>query len=41
MIIGLFLKHIKAYKGISFIPIGSKYGFVSYVGENGVGKALS
>ncbi|ATL99369.1 hypothetical protein CK910_13450 [Aeromonas sp. CA23] len=39
MIIGVFLKHIKAYKGISFIPIGSKYGFVSYVGENGVGKS--
>lgn len=39
MIIGVFLKHIKAYKGISFIPVGSKYGFVSYVGENGVGKS--
>lgn len=39
MIIGLFIKHIKAYKGINFIPIGSKYKFVTYVGENGVGKS--
>ncbi|ALQ07257.1 hypothetical protein D172_003800 [Pseudoalteromonas sp. Bsw20308] len=39
MIIGLFIRHIKAYKGITFVPIGSKYKFVSYVGENGVGKS--
>ena len=39
MIIGLFLKHIKAYKGINFVPIGSDYNFVTYIGENGVGKS--
>lgn len=39
MIIGLFLKHIKAYKGINFVPIGSTYKFVTYVGENGAGKS--
>lgn len=39
MIIGLFLKHIKAYKGINFIPIGHDYKFVTYVGENGSGKS--
>jgi len=39
MIIGLFLKHIKAYKGINFIPVGSAYKFVTYVGENGAGKS--
>jgi len=39
MLIGLFLKHIKAYKGINYIPIGDKYNFVSYIGENGVGKS--
>lgn len=39
MIIGLFLKHIKAYKGIKYIPVGEKYNFASYVGENGVGKS--
>ena len=39
MIIGLFLKHVKAYKGINFIPIGYNHNFVSYIGENGVGKS--
>ncbi len=39
MIIGLFLKHVKAYKGINFVPIGSTYKFVTYVGENGAGKS--
>jgi predicted ATP-dependent endonuclease of OLD family len=39
MIIGLFLRHIKAYKGINFVPIGHEYKFVSYVGENGIGKS--
>ncbi|PMM40644.1 AAA family ATPase [Vibrio splendidus] len=39
MIIGLFFKHIKAYKGINFAPIGLKYKFISYVGENGIGKS--
>ncbi|MGQ4002027.1 AAA family ATPase [Francisellaceae bacterium CB299] len=39
MIIGLFLRHIKAYKGIKFIPIGYEHKFTSYVGENGIGKS--
>jgi predicted ATP-dependent endonuclease of OLD family len=39
MIVGLYIRHIKAYKGITFVPIGTKYKFVSYVGENGVGKS--
>lgn len=39
MIIGVYLKHIKAYKGINYIPIGKKYNFVSYIGENGSGKS--
>lgn len=39
MLVGLFLKHIKAYKGINYIPIGEKYKFISYIGENGVGKS--
>ena len=39
MLIGLFLKHIKAYKGINYIPMGEKYNFVSYIGANGVGKS--
>ena len=39
MIVGLFIRHIKAYKGITFVPVGTKYKFVTYVGENGVGKS--
>ncbi|BBL88664.1 hypothetical protein VroAM7_13170 [Vibrio rotiferianus] len=39
MIIGLFLRHIKAYKGINFVPVGHEYKFVTYVGENGSGKS--
>ncbi len=39
MIIGIFLRHIKAYKGIKYVPIGEKYNFASYIGENGVGKS--
>lgn len=39
MIIGLFLRHIKAYKGITYIPISYEHNFVSYIGENGIGKS--
>ena len=39
MIIGLFLRHIKAYKGITYIPIGYEHNFVSYLGGNGIGKS--
>lgn len=39
MIIGLFIRHIKAYKGVKFIPIGFEHNFVSYIGENGIGKS--
>lgn len=39
MIIGLYLRHLKAYKGIHYVPIGYQYKFVSYLGGNGVGKS--
>jgi predicted ATP-dependent endonuclease of OLD family len=39
MVIGIFLRHIKAYKGIRYIPIGYEHNFVSYIGENGIGKS--
>lgn len=39
MIVGMYVRHIKAYKGIKYIPIGYKYNFVSYLGENGIGKS--
>lgn len=39
MLIGLYLRHIKAYKGINYIPVGFQHNFVSYLGENGSGKS--
>lgn len=39
MIVGMYIRHIKAYKGIKYIPIGHRYNFVSYLGENGIGKS--
>ena len=39
MIVGLFLRRIKAYQNINFIPIGFKHNLSSYIGENGVGKS--
>ena len=39
MIIGLYLRHIKAYKGINYIPISISYNFITYIGENGSGKS--
>lgn len=39
MIVSLFLRHFKIYKGISFIPLSEGCGFSSLIGENGVGKS--
>lgn len=39
MIISLFLRHFKIYKGITYIPISEGCGFSSLIGENGVGKS--
>tara|TARA_B100001093_G_C26833587_1_gene1017303 strand:- start:746 stop:2722 length:1977 start_codon:yes stop_codon:yes gene_type:complete len=39
MIIGVFLRHIKTYKGINYIPITDEDKFCGLVGENGVGKS--
>lgn len=38
MVVGLFLKGIKTYKNITFIPI-EKSSFVAYIGRNGIGKS--
>lgn len=35
----MFIRHIKAYKWIRFIPIGHKYRFISYIWENGIWKS--
>ncbi len=39
MIIGLQVRHYKAYKNVKFIPIGNEHNFVAFAGENGVGKS--
>jgi predicted ATP-dependent endonuclease of OLD family len=39
MIIGLQVRHFKAYKNIKYIPIGYEHNFVAYSGENGAGKS--
>ncbi|QQS59307.1 AAA family ATPase [Candidatus Peregrinibacteria bacterium] len=39
MIIGLEVRHYKAYRGKNFIPIGKKHNFIAFTGENGVGKS--
>jgi len=39
MIVGIFLRHIKTYKGINFIPLSDGEKFCGLVGNNGVGKS--
>ena len=39
LIIGIFLRHIKTYKGITFIPLSDGSSFCGMVGENGIGKS--
>lgn len=39
MLIWLYLRHIKVYKNIKYIPIWYEHNFVSYVWENWIGKS--
>lgn len=39
MIISVFLRHFKVYKGINYIPLSEGVGFSSIIGENGCGKS--
>ena len=39
MIVGIFLRHIKTYKGINFIPLSDGEKFCGLVGNNGIGKS--
>lgn len=39
MIVGIFLRHIKTYKGIHFIPLSDGEKFCGLVGNNGIGKS--
>ena len=39
MILGVFLRHIKVYKAINFIPLSDGKSFCGLVGDNGIGKS--
>jgi len=39
MIIGVFLRNIKTYQGINYIPLSNGENFCGLVGENGIGKS--
>lgn len=39
MVVGLFLRNIKTYQGINYIPISDVESFCSLVGANGIGKS--
>lgn len=39
MIISIFLRHFKIYKGINYIPLSEGENFASIIGENGCGKS--
>lgn len=39
MIIGVFLRNIKTYAGINYIPLTNGHGFCGLVGNNGIGKS--
>ncbi len=39
MIIGVFLRNIKTYTGINYIPLTNGYSFCGLVGNNGIGKS--
>ncbi|MFM2313810.1 MAG: hypothetical protein RLZZ04_3086 [Cyanobacteriota bacterium] len=39
MIIGVFLRNIKTYAGINYIPLTNGHSFCGLVGNNGIGKS--
>lgn len=39
MIVGIFLRYIKTYQGINYIPITDQDRFCGLLGENGIGKS--
>ncbi len=39
MIIGVFVRNIKTYAGINYIPLTNGYRFCGLVGNNGIGKS--
>lgn len=39
MIVSIFLRHFKIYKGINYLPLSEGVNFSSIIGENGCGKS--
>lgn len=39
MIIGVFLRNIKTYSGINYIPLTNEHKFCGLIGNNGIGKS--
>lgn len=39
MIIGVFLRNLKTYTGINYVPLTSGHRFSGLVGNNGIGKS--
>lgn len=39
MIIGIFLRNIKTYSGINYIPLSNGHSYCGLVGNNGIGKS--
>ncbi|MFJ5250079.1 AAA family ATPase [Serratia liquefaciens] len=39
MIVGIFLRNVKTYQGINYIPLSSGSAFCGLLGNNGVGKS--
>lgn len=39
MIVGIFLKNIKSYGRITFVPLTYKSNFCGLIGKNGIGKS--
>ena len=39
MIVSIFIRHFKIYKGINYVPLSEGMSFSSIIGENGAGKS--
>lgn len=39
MVVSMYLRHFKIYKGINYIPLSLGHQFSTIIGENGVGKS--
>lgn len=41
MIVSIFLRHFKIYKGINYIPISESVGFSSIIGKSSILEATA